>query len=61
MTAPPCSIPPARFSDYSLYLLHKGQQVWAAVRGPQDTLESDAQHLYNGRVDRMIPDTERDP
>jgi hypothetical protein len=50
---------PARFSDYSLHLLHKSQQVWAAVRGPQDTLESDAQHLYNGRVDRMIADTER--
>jgi hypothetical protein len=47
---------PARFSDYSLYLLHKNQQIWSAVRGPQDTLESDAQHLYYGRVDRFIPD-----
>jgi hypothetical protein len=50
---------PARFSDYSLYLLHKERQVWAAVRGPRDTLESDAQHLYNGRIDRFIPTIQR--
>jgi len=50
---------PVRFSDYSLYLLHKNKRVWAAVRGPNDTLETDAQHLYNGRVDRMIPEIER--
>ncbi len=54
------SITPARFSDYSLYLLHKNRQVWAAVRGPKDTLQSDAQHLYNGRIDRFIPEIERD-
>jgi len=58
---------PARFSDYRLYLLHKNRQVWAGLRGPQDTLGSDAQHLYfdarhlyYGHVDRMIPETERD-
>ncbi|NQT13051.1 MAG: hypothetical protein HQ582_09905 [Planctomycetes bacterium] len=51
---------PARFSDYSLYLLHKNRQVWAAVRGPMDTLQSDAQQLYNGRIDRFIPEIERD-
>jgi hypothetical protein len=49
---------PVRFSDFSLYLLHKGNQVWAAVRGPDDTHESDAQRLYYARVDRMIPETE---
>jgi hypothetical protein len=50
---------PARFSDYGLYLLHKNEQVWAAVRGPEDTPESDAQHLYHLRVDRLIPEIER--
>jgi hypothetical protein len=47
---------PARFSDYSLYLLYKDQEIWSAVRGPRDTLESDAQHLYHSQVDRFIPD-----
>jgi hypothetical protein len=51
---------PARFSDYSLYLLHKNRQIWAAVRGPQDTWESDRQHLYHARIDRLIPEIERD-
>ena len=47
---------PARFSDYSLFLRYKDQQIWSAVRGHRDTLESDARHLYYLRVDRFIPD-----
>jgi hypothetical protein len=52
---------PARFSDYRLYLLHKNQQIWAAVRGPDETAQSDAQHLYHSHVDRLIPEIGRDP
>lgn len=46
----------ARFSDMSLWLKHKDQEVWSAIRGPENTFEYDAQHRFRFYQDRFIPE-----
>lgn len=44
----------ARFSDMSLWLKHKGDEVWSAIRSEENTLYHDAKHRYRLYRDRII-------
>jgi hypothetical protein len=46
----------ARFSDMSLWLKHKDQEVWNAIRGPENTFNYDANHRFRFFQDRFIPE-----
>jgi hypothetical protein len=43
-----------RFSDMSLWLKHKGQEVWNAIRSEENTFNHDAKHRYRFYRDRII-------
>jgi hypothetical protein len=45
-----------RFSDMSLWLQHKGQDVWSAIRDSGNTFNNDASHRYRFYRDRIIPE-----
>ena len=44
----------ARFSDMSLWLSHKGREVWSAIRSDENTFNNDAKHRYRFYRDRII-------
>ena len=46
----------ARFSDMSLWLDHKGKEVWTAIRGPEHDFNHDAKHRFRFYQDRFIPE-----
>jgi hypothetical protein len=46
----------ARFSDMSLWLKHNNEEVWSAIRGPENTFNHDAKHRFRFFQDRIIPD-----
>ena len=46
----------ARFSDMSLWLTHKGKEVWSAIRNEQNTFYHDAKHRFRFYQDRFIPE-----
>ncbi|MDB5350348.1 MAG: hypothetical protein JWN86_1595 [Planctomycetota bacterium] len=46
----------ARFSDMSLWLKHKDQEVWNAIRGDDHTFTSDARQRFRFYQDRFIPE-----
>jgi hypothetical protein len=46
----------ARFSDMSLWLKHKDQEVWSAIRGPENTFTNDARHRFRFYQDRFVPE-----
>ncbi len=46
----------ARFSDMSLWLKHKEEEVWNAIRGPENTFNYDAKHRFRFYQDRIVPD-----
>jgi hypothetical protein len=46
----------ARFSDMSLWLNHKGREVWSAIRSDTNTFNHDAKHRYRFYQDRSIPE-----
>ena len=50
----------ARFSDMSLWLKHKDQEVWNAIRGPENTFNYDATHRFRFYQDRFIPEINAD-
>jgi hypothetical protein len=50
----------ARFSDMSLWLKYKGQEVWSMIRGPENTFNSDAQGRFRFYQDRIIPEVKSD-
>jgi hypothetical protein len=51
----------ARFSDMSLWLKHKDQEVWSAIRGPENTFNYDAKHRFRFYQDRIVPEIETEP
>ena len=46
----------ARFSDMSLWLKHKDQEVWSAIRGRENTFNHDAGHRFRFYQDRIVPE-----
>jgi hypothetical protein len=44
----------ARFSDMSLWLKHKGHEVWNAMRSEENAFNHDAKHRYRFYRDRII-------
>ena len=48
----------ARCSDMDLWLTHKGQEVWSAIRGGENTFYHDALHRFRFFQDRFIPEIE---
>ena len=46
----------ARFSDMNLWLKHKDQEVWSAIRGGENTFNHDAQHRYRFYQDEIVPE-----
>jgi hypothetical protein len=46
----------ARFSDMNLWLLHKGKDVWSAIRDNENTFYNDAKHRFRFYQDRTIPE-----
>jgi hypothetical protein len=46
----------ARFSDMSLWLKHKDEEIWSAIRGPENTFTNDAKHRFRFYQDRFIPE-----
>ena len=46
----------ARFSDMNLWLQHKGQEVWSAIRDNENTFYNDAKHRFRFYQDRTIPE-----
>jgi hypothetical protein len=46
----------ARFSDMNLWLTHKGQDVWSAIRSDENTFYNDAKHRFRFYQDRFIPE-----
>jgi hypothetical protein len=46
----------ARFSDMDLWLKHKDQEVWSAIRSEQNTFYHDAKHRFRFYQDRIIPE-----
>ena len=44
----------ARFSDMSLWLSHKGREIWSSIRSEENTFTHDAQHRYRFYRDRII-------
>ncbi len=43
-----------RFSDRSLYVQRKGQEVWSSVRGEDNTYLHDPQHLFRVYPDKVV-------
>lgn len=48
----------ARFSDMSLWLKHKGHDVWSAIRGPENGFNFDAKQRFRFYQDRSITELE---
>ncbi|MDR3636286.1 MAG: hypothetical protein P4L84_20960 [Isosphaeraceae bacterium] len=46
----------ARFSDMSLWLTHKGREVWTSIRGGENTFNHDPMHRFRFYQDRSIPE-----
>jgi hypothetical protein len=44
----------ARFSDMSLWLSHKGHELWSAIRSEENTFNHDGKHRYRFYRDRII-------
>jgi hypothetical protein len=44
----------ARFSDMSLWLTHKGREVWTSIRGGENTFNHDAKHRFRFYQDRFV-------
>ena len=51
---------PARFSDMNLWLKHKDQEVWSAIRGGENTFNHDARHRYRFYQDLIVPEIDAD-
>jgi hypothetical protein len=49
---------PTRFSDMNLWLKHKDQEVWSAIRGGENTFNHDALHRYRFFQDLIVPEIE---
>ncbi len=47
----------ARFSDMSLWLNHKNQEVWTSIRGPLNTFNYDEKHRFRFYQDRFVPES----
>ena len=43
-----------RFSDLDLYVKHKDVEIWTSIRGGENVLEHDPQHLYRLIFDRTV-------
>jgi hypothetical protein len=43
-----------RFSDRSLHVQRKEQEVWSSVRGEKNTFLHDPQHLYRTYADKVV-------
>ncbi len=46
----------ARFSDMSLWLTHRGKEVWSAIRGGSNTFNSDADERFRFYQDEIVPE-----
>jgi len=46
----------ARFSDMSLWLDHKGKEVWKMIRGPEHQFNYDTKQRFRFYQDRVIPE-----
>jgi hypothetical protein len=50
----------ARFSDFSLHVEYRKREVWTSIRGPENTVNNDARHLYRLYRDRIIGEVTED-
>ncbi len=50
----------ARFSDMSLWLKYKEDEVWSSIRGPENTFNHDAKHAFRFYQDRYVPEVGTD-
>jgi hypothetical protein len=46
----------ARFSDMSLWLSYKNEEIWTSIRSSENTFNHDAKHRYRFYEDREIPE-----